>query len=218
MNFKEVLDRFCSLFQKKEGSRFSGKGLNKYNGLILVGAFGVLLIILSNSFERAKPEVKILAEEEITSPTEKEEASSLELGTDIVSTENQIAQRLEGILSQISGAGNVKATVNLASTMEYEYAVNTSTNNKTTEERDQKGGNRRVTELNEDGQLVLVRKGEGSKELPVVRKEIKPQVQGVVVVAEGAENPEIKAQLMEAVQVYLNVAPHRVVVLPKESR
>ncbi|GAB4266894.1 stage III sporulation protein AG [Thermincola ferriacetica] len=213
----KFFDQLISFFGRNERKDGADKKTNKFNLFIIIGAFGLMLIVLANNFGQQKPQVKITADSGSGSSGQRAE-QHISSGTDITDAENAISEKLAEILSQIDGAGEVKATVNLASTMEYEYAVNTSTSNKTTQETDQKGGNRTVTELNDDGQLVLIREGEGNKEIPVVKKEIKPQVQGVVVVAEGANDPEIKARLLDAVQVFLNVSPHRVVVLPKESR
>ncbi len=215
MGVKNVLDKVLALFKKGDNGIFSEEKGKKFNLLIMIGAFGVILIILANSFGGPKPEVQISTEDTTKNSTADAGSSANKNGVEDI--EQLIAGRLEEILAQIDGVGKVKVTVNLASTMEYEYAINTSTNNRTTEERDQKGGNRTISEINEDGELVLIKEGDGAKETPVVKKEIKPQVQGVVVVAEGAGLPEIKAQLLEAVQVYLNVSPHKVVVLPKEA-
>ncbi|MFZ5639586.1 MAG: hypothetical protein ACOY4Q_02730, partial [Bacillota bacterium] len=132
--------------------------------------------------------------------------------------EEMLNRRLEEALGNIDGVGTVKASVNLASTTEMDYAVNTTASNRKTDEKDTRGGNRTITEVNENGQLVLLRESENSKEAPVVIKEIKPEVRGVMVVAEGAGDPGVKADLIYAIQVYLDVPVHKVVVLPSKGR
>ncbi|GAF16583.1 stage III sporulation protein AG [Bacillus sp. JCM 19046] len=49
----------------------------------------------------------------------------------------------------------------------------------------------------------------------VISKE-KPAVAGVLVVAEGVDNVQVRAWVVEAVSRLLDVAPHRVSVLPKK--
>ena len=189
----------------------------KLNILVLIAAAGILLIILANTFTTTgKSQDGTTNTPPPESPKEPTVLSNAPL--DMNKLEATLAQKLEQVLVEINGVGEVKVNVNLASTTQKDYATNMNTNNKTTREQDQKGGNRTITETNEIGQMVLVRENQGNKEEPVVVKETKPEVKGVIVVAEGAKDPAIKADLMKAVQVYLDVPLYKVIVLPKESR
>ena len=191
--------------------------IRRINTLLIVAAAGILMIVLANTFGTGNELSDVPADPEITAENPGDNGSG-DVSSGITGLENKLAQRLEQALTQISGAGKTRVTVNLASTTEKDYAVNTSTNRKDTLERDQKGSNRTITEINEEGQIVLVRETQGSREMPVVVKEIEPEVKGVIVISQGAGDPEIKASLMQAVQVYLDVPLYRVVVLPMESR
>ncbi len=214
----KLVEAFKKLWGTKDrGNEISQRPVwRRLNTLMLVGAAGVLLIVLANVFTGDKkiPDETVNLKPPGNSQAEPARGSA----PDVTEMENLLARQLETVLAQISGVGEITVTVNLASTTEKDYAVNTITNSKTTQEHDQKGGNRTVTEINENGQVVLVRENQGSREEPVVVKEIKPEVKGVVVVAEGAEDPVIKADLMKAAQVYLDVPLYKVIVLPKESR
>lgn len=130
--------------------------------------------------------------------------------------EISLEKRLESTLSQIKGAGQVDVTVFLATGPKYEYAVNVTTNERSINERDQSGGTRVTTETTEDGQLVVIRSEPSGGEAPVVAREYKPEVQGVLVVAEGADNPKIKARLISAVQTALDLETHKIDVQLKE--
>ena len=129
--------------------------------------------------------------------------------------EQYLADKLKGMLEQVEGAGDVEVTVRLESSSRSEYAVNTSTGTKTTQEKDQAGGTRVLTEDTDTGQLVLIR-GKDGTEIPVLQQETAPEVSGVLVVAEGASDPEIKAELFRAVQVGLGVEPQKILVLSKK--
>ena len=48
---------------------------------------------------------------------------------------------------------------------------------------------------------------------PYVIQEKKPQAQGVVVIAQGADNPEVVSSITAAAQALLNVPVHRIQVL-----
>lgn len=130
--------------------------------------------------------------------------------------EISLENRLEKSLSQIKGAGQVDVTVFLATGPKYEYAVNVTTNERSTNERDQSGGTRVTTEVTEDGQLVVVRSEGTGGEKPIVAQEYKPEIQGVLVVAQGADNPLVKAKLISAVQTILDLETHKIDVQLKE--
>jgi len=126
--------------------------------------------------------------------------------------EKEIAAELKRMLEKIAGVGRVDVTVRLASSTYNEYAINTDTGLKTTEESDHNGGTRKITENTDSSTLVITGSGQG-QEKPVIKRELAPEVAGVLVVAEGANSPHIKANLFRAVQVALGVQPHKIIVM-----
>lgn len=136
----------------------------------------------------------------------------------ITQAEIALEQRLEGILTQINGVGNVSVKVVLRESPEYEYAVNVSTTERSITENDQSGGNRLTLDTTETGQLVLVRSANNAGEAPVVVKKTKPEVVGVLVVAQGASNPMVRAELTRAVQTLLGININQVTVVSGDGR
>lgn len=126
--------------------------------------------------------------------------------------EREIAVELQRMLEQISGAGRVEVTVQLATSTHNDYAINSDTGIKTTEEQDQNGGTRRITE-NTGSSMVVITGGVQGQEKPVIKREVAPEVAGVLVVAEGARMPQVKADLFRAVQVALGIQPHKIIVM-----
>ncbi|SHE62165.1 hypothetical protein [Desulforamulus putei] len=155
-----------------------------------------------------------------TPPPVKEKAAANEnrsnpARTAMASEEEYLSQRLCQMLEQVEGAGKVKVTVRLQNSTRTEYAINTTTGKKTTQEKDQSGGTRVLTEDTDSGQLVLVtRNGE---ETPVMSREVAPTVAGVLVVADGAGDPAVKARLFRATQVALGVEPQKVIVMARKA-
>lgn len=174
--------------------------------LTLIIAFAILLLIIGNTGKSGK-----------TPGGTTENTDQQILQTDNHSVmyreEKTLAVKLKNILKEIEGVGELDVTVRLASSEHDQYAVNTSSSKKTTEEKDQVGGARSITEYTDSGQLVFTRNGQ--EETPVVEQTGSSKVAGVLVVAQGAKDPEIKAQLFEAVQVALGIEPQKVLVLPK---
>lgn len=175
-----------------------------------VGALvlGTLLLSIGNIAEPGNR--KLGAHPPVQETAAKENVQTSELFT----TARALESELEAILEQVEGVGRVKVSVSLAATPIKEYATNTRATKRNTEEKDKSGGTRVTTETNEDGQLVLARTSTLQGEEPVVVRESKPQIQGVVVVAEGGNDPLIRARLTEAVQTLWALAPHQVQVLP----
>lgn len=118
-----------------------------------------------------------------------------------------LENKLENILSQLKGVGKVKVMITLEDTTEVVPAFNTTKNNETTKENDSQGGTREIVREDMTIQVVTNDKGE-----PIVLKEIRPTIKGVIVIAEGAENLEVKEMLYEAVKTALGVPGNRVEV------
>ncbi|MFS8541909.1 MAG: sporulation stage III protein AG [Tissierellales bacterium] len=118
-----------------------------------------------------------------------------------------LENKLENILTQLKGVGKVKVMITLEDTTEVVPAFNTTKNNETTKENDSQGGTREIVREDMTIQVVTNEKGE-----PIVLKEIRPTIKGVIVIAEGAENLEVKEMLYEAVKTALGVPGNRVEV------
>jgi stage III sporulation protein AG len=129
--------------------------------------------------------------------------------------ERDLAAMVEEALSRIAGAGRVKAVVSIEAGPELKLAQNETVNEHRTEEKDTTGGVRVITEISRVFQLVLGR--QAGNEEPIVTRVIMPKVAGILVVAEGASNPSVRAELTRAVQALLNVPAYRVRVIPMKE-
>ncbi|WKB36994.1 stage III sporulation protein AG [Terrilactibacillus sp. S3-3] len=122
-------------------------------------------------------------------------------------------QNLKDILEQISGVSHVSVMVTLSSSEKSIYQDNVKTQNNQTNETDKNGGKREVNEKSQDNEVVMV--GEGDNKKPVVVGKEQPEVRGVLVVADGADNPTLQSWIMEAVSTVLDIPTYKVKVLPK---
>lgn len=111
---------------------------------------------------------------------------------------NILESKLEKILSNIKGAGNVCIMVTLTSGPELKIA--TEKDERTSTTTNSSGTTTSVTIIEEP--VIISTNGEDS---PLVLMEILPVIKGVIVVAEGASNISVKLQLLEAVQSLLNI-------------
>ena len=125
--------------------------------------------------------------------------------------ENQLKDALEGIL----GVGDVTIVVNVDSTEMKVLEKNRTTQSQSTDETDREGGKRKVEDSSQEEQVVTIRNGE--KEVPIVVETKKPEIRGVLVVAKGADNIQVKSWIIESVTRVLGVPSHRVAVMPKKD-
>ncbi|OEH94566.1 stage III sporulation protein AG [Bacillus solimangrovi] len=130
--------------------------------------------------------------------------------------EQEYEKQLKDSLEDISGVSNVTVMINLDSTETKVVEKNTNTQMQKTDETDQQGGKRKVEDNSTDEQVVIVRLGD--REQPIIIQTKKPEVRGVLVVADGVENAQIKQWVVEAVTRVLHVPSHRVSVMPKDSK
>ncbi len=121
-----------------------------------------------------------------------------------------IEKNLESILSKIKGIGEVHVMVTLADTAERIPAIDTTESKETTKEKDAQGGIREV--FKDDRTNKVVTSSNSGTESLVVIKEVKPEVKGVVVVAEGVGDPVLKEKVYRAVKTVLGVPGNRVEV------
>jgi stage III sporulation protein AG len=203
--------------QKLGGGPGGEKKVNTFRWLMLIGLIGAALMILQSYInvkeveplhrDRASPvdaqgQEAFMGKEEPTSPFRKYEI--------------EYESRLKEMLEKVVGVGTVDVFVTVASTEEIVYARNARDTQQTTNETDNQGAKRHITEVSRSGEIVLHQVSGSDK--PIIVKTIKPKVAGVTVVANGAENLTVRKLLINAVTVGLDVPPHRVEVVPRKSQ
>lgn len=118
-----------------------------------------------------------------------------------------IEQQLKYTLSQIQGAGRVEVMIMYESSSEIVPAISVDTQTSTTTDTRDSGSSTTKTE-NTQSEVVTIGGSGGSSAL--VLKEKTPQIRGVIVVAEGADNISVKLNLLSAVKTLLNISPDQV--------
>jgi stage III sporulation protein AG len=124
--------------------------------------------------------------------------------------------KLKSVLSQIHGVGNVDVMITYESSAEEIPAYDIKRSESKTQEKDNEGGTRDITQEDYDSVLAYKDTAEGGK-APVILKETQPKVRGVLVVAEGAGSVVIRQQIISAVTVVLDVPVHKVEVAQRKK-
>jgi len=123
------------------------------------------------------------------------------------SSDDSTAQRLKETLSAIQGAGRVEVMITYESTGEIVPAISIDKQTSTTVNEGDDGNSTTSTE-NTQSEVVTIGGSSGSEAL--VLKENSPEIQGVIVVAEGADDIAVRLNLLDAVQTILDVGPNQV--------
>ena len=175
----------------------------KIQNLIIIGLLGVAFILAGSFFfgESDKKEVK---------PQEDLPQVLQDTGY-----ETKIKSELKEILQAIDGVGNVDVMITIANDSESKIAYSTTESQNTTQEKDNQGGQRMNDQNNVTETAIMV--SQNGESTPFVTRENRPEIKGVIVVAGGADNADIKYQLDQAVQTALDLPSHKVVIYARKK-
>ncbi|NLK69088.1 MAG: stage III sporulation protein AG [Clostridiaceae bacterium] len=192
-------ERMKEYLQEKKGKR----GIEN---LVIFLILGVIIIIVASSFfsegEKQKKDAEAIQTIKLTSNKPVDELQDFE-------------KRLEQILSEIEGAGNVKVMVTGDSDGEVVHAYNDSEESKLQEEQNDTGIRSQSNEKRVERELVFM-DGETGGRVPVVTQKFKPEVKGVVVVADGAGSSTVRQNILNAVEALTGIPTHRIQVLKRK--
>jgi len=178
--------------------------------LIIIAAIGVLVLLIAPlNMQSASLETT----SESLPPTQNVIGQNNE-NMNMLDYETLYEEELKELILTIPGVSAVTVSVNLDSSEEIVIEKNIRTIGNETNEKDNNGGTRVQKEQSLEEQVVLIKNKDGDK--PIILKTIKPKVRGVVVVAKGAENMQVKKWITEAVQRLLDVPLHRIAIIPKK--
>ncbi len=166
-------------------------------------ALGLFLMLLASVSSNNKS--SFLQENPVTS------SESLQtLSASVSSGEaEELEAKLEEIIGSMSGVNNVQVALVLAASSRTEYAVNVDATESQQESSGSDGSISNSTNTSKSEQIA-------TSSGPIKVQETMAQVQGVVITAKGAENINIKAAIIQAVQSLLGLPAHRIMVYPAE--
>jgi len=173
--------------------------------IIWLGVLGIILLltggVLDNLATKPKPEV----------PAEVSR-SAVPVNS---SYEETLEEKLVTILTTVKGAGAVAVSITWENSSTQEHARNMVKESKMVQEKDTSGGIRTTTESKESEQIIMGK--ENGADRPVITREIKPQIKGVLVTAEGAYDSTVKANLTKAIEAGLGLPSYKITVLAQKK-
>lgn len=191
--FKEFLNKFL---------KNDGNNKKKTENLIFLLLILIITVVAINMIW--KSEEKDL---KIVNDTSKKLAQQNE---DTYLAKDSLEQKLEKILSSISGVGEVDVLITYNETEEIIPVYNKTDKKSVTNEKDAQGGTR-IIEENDTSQEIIYQ-----DDKIIVQKTISPKIEGAIITATGANNSSVKANIIQAVEVATGLATHKIQVFEKE--
>lgn len=189
--------------QKKERKKLSIKeiGMDKLFVIILVGILLVIFSVSPSTSSKKNTETKSTSDASVSNSEE--------------TYEEQIESRLKRILSAMEGVGSVDVIVTLKASEELVVDKNVSSQKSSIDESDSSGGSRNSLDEKNQSDTVIVQNENGDS--PYVLQEKAPIVEGIVVIAEGGDKPQIVSEINEALQALFDISSHKIKVLKRKS-
>lgn len=200
---KEKIKKIKEKLEPKEGEN----GKRKTENLVVFVIVLIITVVAMNYILSGKKnktnnttqsEEKVLAQKNVDSQVENKD------------NKQDIETRLENILSNIKGVGNVKVLITYSqeSTVIPMYDEDTSTS--ITEEQDSGGGTRTVNESTSKKDIIY-EENNGVK-MPITQSIINPKIEGAIVTAKGANDANVKTNIIQAVEAVTGLATYKIQV------
>lgn len=192
--------------EKRKKTAWKDMGINKL--LIMLGA-GVLLVLLSfMNFSENSEKTKGGNEQKQT----EQEAVSEEMFVSEAVYEELLEKRLKSMLELVNGVGNTEVMITIKASGEQIALTEKDYTGSKTKETDNQGGSR-DTEEEARSEIVIYKKNSDGSTVPYIIKEKMPEIEGVVVIAEGGGNTLTVNNIIDAVMALFDVPIHKIKVL-----
>lgn len=184
----------------------------KFRNILVICLVAVFLLIAINVFQDSSSFGSKLTS--LTSKNNKSESTASSTETldhkTITETEYEEQQKADliNILKKMDGVGDVDVMIHFENGEKKVPAYDNTTQKSTTEETDNQGG-KRVNDQNTDNSKVVMTTKDGENQ-PFILTTIKPNIVGIVVVAEGAQDSKIKYEIEQAVSKLYNLSLDKV--------
>lgn len=193
--------------------KFNKRNFNKnFTSIVILLLIGILLLIFSSIFDRNNENIQTV---NLNNENNMVKEKTITLETNDKNLENKIEDKLKSILEDIEGVGKVKVMIYFDGGEEQVPAFNINDSTSQTEETDNEGGKRKITQNNDGRTVVMTNDGNNTK--PLIVKKYKPKITGVCIVAQGADNKIVRLWIQKAVVDLFNLQPDKVNVYPMKS-
>ena len=187
--------------------------INKENACILI-LIGILCLVVV--WPTSKKDSKSSAETLLDNTgTRMEDETDMDTSLNLY-IENQEV-RLKNILSQIEGAGEVQVMIRASASKAYIVDKDMTTNSSSVYETDAEGGKRKSDEKQRT-EASLYTKDHNGNDVPWIVKEMEPEIEGVLIAAQGGDQNQVAGEITQAVQVLFDIPVHKIKVVKMKDQ
>lgn len=122
------------------------------------------------------------------------------------SSDTNIEENLKKILGKIDGVGDVDVLITYSETKKTVPIYNENSEKSKTEETDNEGGTRKIESYSQNKEVV-----QNNSEI-LTEKIVMPKMEGAIIIARGANNINIKNNIILAVEAATGLAVHKIQV------
>ena len=170
--------------------------------LLIIIMVGILLIIISLPTKSSKSD----------SGSTTTNTTSNTSSTNTADYEDYLEKKIESLLVKVQGVGKVKVMVTLKASSEKVLISEDTSSEKSVKATDSDGGISDSLEKSNAQSYLYSDNGNGGSQ-PYVSQEIKPEVEGVMVIAEGGSDTTVITNITNAIAALLAVPVHKIQVL-----
>lgn len=205
-------DKLKAIINKSEGENQGNNKKKIENMVFLVIILIITIVIINYIWNGNKSSNKTITNSAgkklatTQSSQNNQSSNNSQSGTNIINLE----ERLENILSNINGVGNVKVFINYSESSETVAMYNENSKTSVTEETDTSGGVRKVEST--DTQKEIVYQENDGEKTPIIQKTIEPKIEGAIITAKGAADINVKTSIIQAVEAATGLATHKIQV------
>lgn len=200
-------DKLKNIINKKEEQE-EGNDKKKVENLVFLIILSIITIVIINVIWNGNKQ----SDKKETDSNSKQLATTNQISDNKnnMQTTDDLEGKLESILGNIQGVGAVKVCINYSESSEVVAMYNENSKISNTEETDTSGGTRKIQET--DSQKDIIYQEENGEKTPITQKVVQPKIEGAIITAKGANNADIKANIIQAVEAVTGLATHKIQV------
>ena len=185
--------------------------LGNKNNLLIIVLVGVLFLVINIPIgDDSKSKQLDNTSDNITVSTGED------TGDELQEYCTYLEEKLEQALTKLDGAGEVEVLISMKSSEERIVEKDQTVTRSGTVEEDSQGGTRDVSGF-ESGENTIY-SSEGSNSEPYVVKVLQPEVEGIMVLAEGAGSGTVSKNISDALQALFGIEAHKIKVVKMETQ
>ncbi len=183
--------------------KLMGGGTKKENMIVFV-LVGILLFIIFMPVKEQEEKKSVLTDKQ----SETIEVQT-ESGFEVADYTAYLENKLEETLAYVEGVGKVEVMVVLSASEKTVVEKDRATNRSNTLEADAEGGTREISNTESTETTLYTVDGQGNQ-VPYVTQLCEPEIEGVMVVAQGAGRERVNSDISEAIQALFGIEAHKI--------